>query len=393
MTTKRKRIRQFGNIRKLPSGRYQARYLAPDGKYRSAPHTFPAKADASSWLAQTETETRAGEWRPPEPARETFGTYGKRWLAHRPDLRPRTRELYAGLWRLWLEPAWSDTQLSKMTPEGWRTWWVETTSAHPGSTQPAKAYRLARAMLNTAVDDGLLKVNPCRVKGAGRETSPERPIATPEQVAKIVEVIDEPYRLMVQLAAYCSLRFGELAGLRRDRVDVLHRTVTIDRQAVELANGSVEFGSPKSAAGRRVVAFPPELVPTVEAHLDAHVPAAGDSLVFTSPGERLRDGHRGPGLPLRRSKFRRRWEAACDAAGITGLHFHDLRGSGATWAATAGATVRELMTRLGHATPAVALRYQHATLERDQAIAAGLGVLLRPSADEEPASEVVIGLG
>ena len=71
---------------------------------------------------------------------------------------------------------------------------------------------------------------------------------------------------------------------------------------------------------------------------------------------------------------------------MTGLHFHDLRGSGATWAATAGATVRELMSRLGHATPSVALRYQHATLERDQAIADRLGALLNPVSQSSEAA-------
>ena len=116
-------------------------------------------------------------------------------------------------------------------------------------------------------------------------------------------------------------------------------------------------------AGRRVVAFPVELVPMIEAHLADHVQAAPDSLVFTSR----------EGLPLRRTKFRPHWADACEKAEIVGLHFHDLRGSGATWAATAGATVRELMSRLGHATPAVALRYQHATVERDKAIADRLG--------------------
>ena len=71
-----------------------------------------------------------------------------------------------------------------MTPETWRAWYLKATTDHPGSTQPAKAYRLARAMLNQAVDDGLLKSNPCRVKGAGKETAPERPVASPTKSRK-----------------------------------------------------------------------------------------------------------------------------------------------------------------------------------------------------------------
>jgi integrase len=366
---KRKGRRNFGSTRQLPSGRWQARYLDPDGTRRQAPQTFATAADANAWLTNVDSSISGGDWRPPE----TFAAYGTRWLEHRTDLRPRTCELYEGLWKRWLVPAFPHATIGAMTPETWRAWFLKTTTDHPGSTQPAKAYRLARAMLNQAVDDGLLKSNPCRVKGAGKENAPERPVAMPDQVAAIAENMTDRYRVMVLLAAYCSLRFGELAGLRRARVDLLHRTITVEDQAVELADGSTIFGPPKSAAGRRVVAFPAELVPMIEDHLTEHVGASTDALLFTSR----------EGLPLRRTKFRPHWAAACSAAGISGLHFHDLRGSGATWAATAGATVRELMGRLGHASPTVALRYQHATLERDQAIADRLGALLR-SPDEAP---------
>ncbi|HLN15500.1 MAG TPA: site-specific integrase [Acidimicrobiales bacterium] len=373
-TTRRRRRkgrRTFGATRQLPSGRWQASYLAPDGTRRVAPETFAEAADAAAWLRQAESSISKGTWRPPELASETFGSYGARWLTQRPDLRPRTHELYALLWRRWLEPDLGPVKLSTMSPESWRAWWATTRAAHPGSTQPDKAYRLARAMLNQAVDDGILAANPCRVKGAGREHAAERPVVMPDQVARIAEAIDGRYRAMVLLAAYGSLRFGELAGLRRDRVDLLHRTVRIDQQAVELADGRVIFGEPKSEAGRRSVAIPDELAGVLDGHLLDHVGPEPNALVFTSP-----EGH-----PLRRTKFRSRWRAACEAAGISGLRFHDLRGSGATWAATTGATVSELMSRLGHATPTVAMRYQHATTERDQAIAERLGALMRAAGE------------
>ena len=137
------------------------------------------------WLRSIEQQISGGDWRPPERARETFGAYGKRWLDHRPDLGPSSAERYERLWRLWLKPAFGDVPLGAMTPEGWRTWFTEASSAHPGSTQPSAAYRLARAILNTAVDDELIRANPCRVKNAGRSQPPERPIVTPDEVLKI----------------------------------------------------------------------------------------------------------------------------------------------------------------------------------------------------------------
>lgn len=263
-----------------------------------------------------------------------------------------------------LKPTFGDVPVGDLTPESWRTWHASACADHPGSTQPGKAYRLARAILNTPVDDGKLRVNPCRVKGAGSESAPERPIAEPAEVERIAEAIDADYRMLVLLAAYCQLRFGELAGLRRSRVDVLHRTIEVVEQAVELRDGTVVFKEPKSDSSRRV-ALPQDLVPDLEDHLAERVSPEPDALLFTSP-----EGH-----PLRRTKFRLRWLAATKAAGMTGLHLHDLRGSGATWAAQAGATTAELMHRLGHRTATVALRYQHATVERDRAIADRLGAL------------------
>ena len=108
--------------------------------------------------------------------------------------------------------------------------------------------------------------------------------------------------------------------------------------------------------------------------------AEADALVFTSP-----EGH-----PLRRTKFRPRWAEACRSAGVTGLHFHDLRGSWATWAAVAGATLPELMHRLGHRTHTAALRYQHATDERHREVADRLGALLRVDSSEVEADAQVV---
>src|SRR5579875_335084 len=378
------RRRQFGSVRRLPSGQYQARYRGPDGKLRSAGQTFATKTDASIWLDAQRTAIINGDWRPPEPARETFGSYARRWLAQgvgrdlRP-LSPTTAALYRHLWRRWLEPAFGDIALGDLTTEQFRTWFADAQARDPGSLQPAKAYRLARAILNVAVDDAKIKVNPCRVRGAGREHSPERPVAAPDEVLRIAGAIDQRYRAMVILGAWCSLRFGELAGLRRGRIDLLHRRIEVVEQLVEPGDGTLRFRSPKWDSARHVE-VPAEVVEVIEEHLARHVGPEPDALVFTSA----------TGKPLRRSTFRSHWTAACEKAGMSGLHFHDLRGSGATWAAPQGASLAELMHRLGHRTDATALRYQHATDERRRHIADRLGALLRAAeaVEPEPAVEV-----
>ena len=193
-------------------------------------------------------------------------------------------------------------------------------------------------MLNTAVDDGLLRSNPCRgqgrrpgeLSGSVQSRRPTRRCASP----RTSPTATVRWCCWLRIARCAS---GSLRACAEPRIDLLHRTITIEEQAVELAEGSTIFGPPKSAAGRRVVAFPTELVPMLEQHLEGYVNAPPDSLVFTSRRAFPCDG--------RNSRTHR--ADACSWSEVTGLHFHDLRGSGATWAATAGATVRELMSRLG----------------------------------------------
>ena len=135
----------------------------------------------------------------------------------------------------------------------------------------AKAYRLLRGILNDAVEDGLLTRNPCTIRGAGIERSPERPVASIAQVYGLADAMEDRYRLMVLLATFCGLRLGELLGLRRDRIDVLHRRVIVNEQRQELSNGTRYDGSPKTDAGVRTVALPPHLLAEVEDHLQRWV--------------------------------------------------------------------------------------------------------------------------
>jgi integrase len=134
----------------------------------------------------------------------------------------------------------------------------------------------------------------------------------------------------------------------------------------ELDRGGLIAETPKSRAGRRTVAFPADLVPELRWHLDRFALPGERGLVFV-----------GPKGTLRRSNFRPIWAKACAAAGVPGLHFHDLRHTGGTLSATTGATLKELMARLGHSSTRAAMIYQHATQDRDQVIAKALGGLAR----------------
>jgi len=137
----------------------------------------------------------------------------------------------------------------------------------------------------------------------------------------------------------------------------------------ETDTGTLFPGPPKSAAGRRTVQLPPLIVPSLRTHLDRYVQSSDDGLVFVSPR----------GTWLRRSNFRRRvWLPALTRAGLSEIHFHDLRQTGNILTATAGASLRELMARMGHASTQAALVYLHDTDDRQRAIATVISDLARP---------------
>ena len=354
--------RRFGRVRKLPSGRWQARYRAPDGQEHRAPDTFKTKTAADRWLAALETDLMRGQWIDPRAGAVLLSKYAETWMAGRSDLKVRTLELYRWLLGKYVVPQLGHLRLEEITPSTVRAW--HATLLRDGSPSPTRqAYALLRAMLNTAVADELLLRNPCLVRGAGVARSGERTTATLAQVQALAEAVPPRYRMLILLAAWSGARWGELVALSRDRLDLERGTMRIDRQYVELEDNSLVLDTPKTAAGIRTVHIPPHLLPELRAHLEDH--RNHPTLVFTT----------GLGRPLSRGGFRSTWVKAREHAGLPDFRFHDLRHTGNTLAATTGASTKELMARMGHASMRAALIYQHATAERDLSIAEALSRL------------------
>jgi integrase len=360
MPNSKGRRRRFGSIRKLPSGRYQVRYPGPDGVERPADDTFETKTDAEDWLTVKEAEILEGDWIDPDAGKVLVADYGSTWIDER-DLRPKTVLIYRGLLRNQIAPHFVNITVAEVTLARVRRWRKKLLDSGTSKVTAAKAYRLLRAIFNTALDDGLIKRNPCRVKGADREDSPERPVLTVAQVYALADAVGLRYRALILLAAFTSLRWAELVALAPADIDLDARTVRVTRQLYYHEPG-YSYAPPKSRAGVRVVSFPELIVPDVRDHLE-WVPASSP-LVFTSS----------TGTPLRHSNFRRRvWLPALAAVGLDGVHLHDLRHTGNQLTANAGANIKELMARMGHDSERAALIYLHSSAERQRALADEVG--------------------
>ena len=323
---KPQRRREFGTVRKLASGRWQARYLGPDGQRYTAPETFETKSDAQDWLNLVRADIERNVWRDPDAGAVNFDKYALRWMQER-GLAPTTVDRYDGLLRLHLLPTFGGKDLDEITPPSVRTWRAERLKA-TGATTVAKSYRLLKAILQTAVDDDLLRTNPCRIKGAGKEEADERPTATVAQVFDLADAMGPRWRLMVLLGAFASLRPEELAELRRHSVDVDECSLRITQASPELTNGSRVTGDPKTRAGKRTVYLPDFLKPELRRHLQWFAEKERDGLLFV--GEK--------GAPFRRSTFGRKWRKARAKVGMPeNFRFYDLRHTGNTLAADTGA--------------------------------------------------------
>jgi integrase len=389
--------RTFGLVRKLPSGRWQASYGDPDGRTamsrngnavlvrHAAPNTFDAKRDAEAWLVDESRLISRGEWRSPDERRAarlaaplTFGEYAESWLLNRKvkgqHLADRTREHYRSLLDVYILPTFQDVALEAITPESVDRWYE--LAAVGKDTTRAHAYSLLRTILGTAVDRRLItQANPARVRGGG-STVRARKIkpATLDELETISATVPERHRLMILLGAWCALRFGELAELRRNDIDVKAGVIHVRRGVVRTKDG-YKVKRPKSDAGVRDVAIPPHLLPAVREHLLQHAAPGREGLLFPGVGGQ----HLSPSAFYGRAstvdkdgEINRQGYGYYEARRVAGrpdLNFHALRHTGATLAAQTGATLAELMNRLGHSTPAAALRYQHAAADRDQEIA------------------------
>jgi integrase len=240
-----------------------------------------------------------------------------------------------------------------------------------------KSYQLLGKVMGAAVDAGMLAQSPCRRVPLPKVEREEMRFLTSAEVVTLADAIAPRYRPLVLVGAYGGLRIGELAGLRRNRVDLLRGTVTVAEIVVEV-RGVLHIGPPKTRASRRTVGLPRFVVGELAVHLAE--PGDPQSFVFTAP----------QGGPLRVTGFRARvWRPATRAAGLDGLRIHDLRHTAVALWIAAGANPKEVAARAGHASVSFTLdRYGHLYPEADTVLRDRLDALYGTT-QPAPASTVV----
>ncbi len=363
--------RHFGTVRRRSSGRWQAVYRVEGRMHSAGTHT--TKADALACLAVIEADLRRGAWIDRHAGKMILRVYAEEWLDQRNDLAFRTTELYAYLLESHIIPSLGNATLIGLAPSKIRSWHANLAREHPSTA--AKAYRLLSAILKTAATDGFLISSPCKVAGGGVERPAERPVATVREVEALEAAMPEHLRLIVLLATWCQLRRGELLGLRRKDIDIVNGSLRVEQSRTITMRGKSLVKEPKTVAGRRTISVPEFLIHNIRDQLSRFTGPDADALVFTGI----------TGVPLTGNVLQVAWQRARTIVGRTDLRLHDLRHTGLTLAAATGATTVELMHRAGHSSSVAAMRYQHATKDRDRIIANALGLITKPI-DQQPPS-------
>ena len=379
-----RRVRATGQVT------HRARYAMPDGTRYS--RTLATKMDAEAWLAAERALVDREEWTPPRArqaveskrqaaaAFNTVGSFAERFLLER-GLRPTTQRNYRQLLRSRILPYFGEMPLTEVTLSEIKQWRASLDPATESSN--AAAYRLVRAILQSAEEEELIFRAPPKIRGAGSARVKRIAVpATLDELAVITDTMPERLRLLIVLAAFVGLREGELLELRRSDIDGVTGRVNVTRKVDKDVTPATKdacpecgrvISAPKTASGVRTVHVPPPFLPMLQKHLLEHTAPGPAGLLFA--------GDRTDHMSVR--YLMDRYRPAREAAGRPDLTIHHLRHTALTIAGQHGATAAELQARAGHASQAAMAIYQHATLDRDKSLADAIGDTYRRWAESK----------
>lgn len=325
---------------------YLARYWGPDGKQHS--RTFERKTDARNFLSQSITDKRRNEWFDPALGATAFGKWATEWFEGQHGLGDPARARDDSLLRNHILPAFATRPLAKISPLEVRSWINRLVAKGLAPRTVHACFRIFGTIMRAAV---AAKMIPDAPVGRGVvdlpkiERKSER-FLTEAEVEKLVDLVPSHYQALIYTAAYTGCRWQELAGLRRENLDLLGRKLHV-RTVVERVGGTVRIKEfPKSDMSRRTIGLPQRVVDLLAIHLRG---AKESELAFTGP-----DG----GI-LREANFRKRqWNPAITglletlpknrAAELAGITFHDLRHTHVAWLIADGTAALSIQRRLGH---------------------------------------------
>lgn len=298
---------------------------------------------------------RLGNSLPAKDARETVSAFTETWIVSAlaaSDRKRNTKVLYAGVARKHiLGSRLGGTGLDRVRPMHVESWIVELRAKGLSESTVRTAYTILRAVLDTAVRDGALGVNPAAAIKRPKVTSKEAAYLTVEQVRTLLAAADgSRYRPVFRLLVNTGLRRGEALALRWADVDFDGRLLRV-RGTLARVDGDLVVTEVKTAKSNRVI----HMTPTTEATLK--------SVKVSQSTERLRAGSvwtqtgyvftTETGQPCDPRNALRALKAAANKAELPGVGLHTLRHSAASVMLSSGVPLKVVSEVLGHASIAI----------------------------------------
>jgi integrase len=358
--------RQWGSVRSLASGRYQARYLDPDTRrMMAAPQTFATKSGADRWLAARRTELDAGTAIDDQTGKRTLREWWPAYWRSTQSRKPHTRAGYETAWRLRIEPRFGSMPVRRIKPSHVDDWVADVVEQGLSVSKITESLGVLKRVLDRVVRDRVIATNPCSLRTASlpKRSQMERPVLSPAEVEKLAQAMNhESDRVLVRLLAFGGLRLNECFALQWSDVDLERKTLTV-RQSVADVNGRLIVGPTKTYA-KRTITLPDALRAQL---LNLKNSQSPDALVFPSRS----GGYR------RYGNWRRDvWDPACETSGVTARP-HDLRATCASLLIDSGASPKDVQAHLGHESVETTMRwYARVRRGRSEDLATRLNALI-----------------
>lgn len=326
---------------KTAKGRaWRVQYRSPDGRSRTK-RGFRTKTEAQAWADQNAVSVRENNWIDPTSSKATVRQVGQQWWSQRVGIKPSTRQLDQGTWKVHVLPRWGDIPVSAVSKSDVQAW---VAGGDWGPSTARRAYDMLRQILGVAVDDRRIRVNPCEGVRLPRKPEPRHVYLTASQLWQLVDEVTV-HKELVAVLGTVGLRWGEAVGLQVGDVDFLRRRIRVERNAVTVGKAIV-VGTPKTHEARTVT-VPGVVLGMLEPLTRGR---AKDDWLFTgADGEPLRKPN---GRHFLKTAHERLVKKDSDFPYVTA---HGLRHVAAGLMINSGANVLQVQRQLGHAKPSLTL--------------------------------------
>jgi integrase len=364
------------------NGRYRARYRDPLGRVTST--TFDRKADAQRFLAEMETEKARGSWIDPRHADLPLAQWSAEFLALARRLSPSTQETYRRDLNKYVPPALGAYRLGALPPDEIENWLNDELQSGIAASSVHRHYRTLRRVLQVAVDKQKILANPCDRVEPPRVPKREMVFLDWEQAVALAEAHSDRFRALIYLAVDSGMRWSELIGLRRAKLDLRLHKVRVTEQLIRLESGEWVRKEPKTPASVRSITISSVTAELLAEHLERFASTGTDGLVFPNAADH----------PIAAASFWNNHFSRAQRTSGVNCRFHDLRHSSVALAIAEGAHPKAIQARMGHSSINVTLdRYGHLFPELDQAIATSFALRLTDARARRPTTVVHAAFG